>query len=90
MKTRKFMKCLPMLRVAFSIMVIFSFWVNVFSYMLAKNYADDRAEYQVAASFEPSAQEGTLQGTDGSQREFRGFATIEQWDTEDFDDFTKK
>jgi hypothetical protein len=87
MKTRKFMKCLPMLRVAFSIMVIFSFWMNVLSYMLAKNYADVGTEYQVAASFEPSAQEETLQGTDGSQREFRGFGTVEQSDTEHFDDF---
>jgi len=83
------MKRQPMLRVAFSIMVIFSFWVNVLSYMLVKNYADVGAEYQVAASLEPSIEEGTLQGTDGSQREFRGFATVEQSDTEHFDDFTK-
>jgi hypothetical protein len=67
MKTRDFKECLPMLRIAFSIMLIFSFidpnfLLRIWYGKYTGDSQTEQAAYQAADAFEPGAAEGTLEG----------------------------
>ena len=65
MKTRKFKKCLPVFRAAFSYILIFAFWSSVLFRILLANSSQDGAQYTAAESFEPSAQDEMI-GPEGT------------------------